>query len=327
VVEDLSVRNIGSDRLAVIFGGSGFIGSHLAELLVNKGYRVHIADILPCSDSRYSYSFCDVRTPIALDFTKIPDLVINLAAIHRTPGHAPEEYYETNVTGAIHLSNWCKSSGISKIIFTSSIAVYGPDRQIREEESVLNPITDYGRSKVIAETIFASWQKDDPQSRTLVICRPAVIFGSRENGNFTRLARALKKGYFFYPGGPATVKACGYVKDLVKSLMFVLEENEAKTTIYNFCFPREYTIGQVCEIFHEVSGFSNPHSLPVAKVGKLMIHFPAPVSTLGNRILKLVLDTRVTPKILLAMNFEWEYDLKMAIMDWQKLSIGVDSYE
>ena len=157
MVEDLSVRNIENDRLAVIFGGSGFIGSHLAELMVSRGYMVHIADILPCSDSRYGYSFCDVRRPITLDFTNVPDLVVNLAAIHRTPGHATQEYYETNVSGATHVSDWCKSIGISKVIFTSSIAVYGPDRQIKEEDSVLNPITDYGRSKVMAENIFASW--------------------------------------------------------------------------------------------------------------------------------------------------------------------------
>ena len=321
------MRNLDSKGLVVIFGGSGFIGSHLAALLVDSGYTVHSADIIPCADSRYTYEFCDVRKPISLEITELPSLVVNLAAIHRTPGHEPQEYYETNVSGAVHISNWCKSRNISKMIFTSSIAVYGPGQQVKEENSALNPVNDYGRSKVIAEDILLAWQKDEIQKRTLVICRPAVIFGTNEKGNFTRLAKALKNKYFFYPGGPTTVKACGYVKDLTRSLMYVLEASNNKSTIYNFCFPREYTIGQICEIFHEVSDFSKPHSIPIAKVGQVFRHFPAPFSTLGGRMLKLVHDTRVVPKNLLEMNFDWEFDLKMAIEDWERSSKKKDSYE
>ncbi len=79
------------------------------------------------------------------------------------------------------------------------------------------PVSDYGRSKLLAEGIHRQWLAGEA-ARRLVIARPAVIFGQGEGGNFTRLAKALRKGTFVYPGRKDTIKCCGYVGEIVRSM-------------------------------------------------------------------------------------------------------------
>src|SRR5690606_1211241 len=137
----------------------------------------------------------------------------------RTPGHSEREYYDTNVSGALNVLDYCRRNGIANTVFTSSIAVYGPSEAERSEASDPRPESPYGASKLQAESIHKAWQLEDPVRR-LVIVRPAVIFGAGEGGNFSRLARALRSRRFFYPGRRDTVKACAYVDELLASLEF-----------------------------------------------------------------------------------------------------------
>ena len=304
-------------KTAVIFGGAGFIGHHLASYLLESGYDVVVADLNSRDQENIQFYKCDVRKEIKLKFDQVPDLVFLLSAVHRSPGHHGDEYYETNVAGATNVVNWCNAVGARKIVFTSSIAVYGPDSESKNEFSPLTPVHAYGKSKMLSENILKSWQQEDPRGRALVVCRPAVIFGAGERGNFTRLAKALKYRLFFYPGGPSTVKSCGYVKDLVRSLVFVADRANNTEITYNFCYPESYSIGQICDTFHSVAGYAKPISLPIATAGNLLTHFPGPLSTLGARVLKLVRATNISPAVLIEMDFAWEWDLKSALTDWK----------
>ena len=307
--------------IAVVFGGSGFIGKHLALELLANGYEVHVADLQPPAISDVQYHYCDVRQPIELDLEEIPSVVFNLAAIHRTPGHHFDEYYETNVGGASNVLDWCNQKKIKKIVFTSSIAVYGPSEELKDESSVLQPIHAYGKSKALAEKLFQTWHSEDSSHRSLIICRPAVIFGAGERGNFTRLAKALKYRYFFYPGGKNTMKASGYVKDLAKSLLYMSDKTSSSHTTYNFCFPQNYTIGEICRGFNKVAGYATPLSLPIVGIGKIFMFFPGPFKTLGARLLKLVFATKVSPSTLNDEGFAWEFDLESALSDWKEDSL------
>jgi nucleoside-diphosphate-sugar epimerase len=322
-----TMQNIEDAPLAVVFGGSGFIGSHLCESLLSHGYKVIVADLLKSSNPNILYTHCDVRNEIQLPIEKVPELIFNLAAIHRTPGHEIDEYYETNVAGAINISQWCNKVGAKKIIFTSSISVYGPGSSLITEQSPLNPIHAYGRSKRLAEGILENWQSESPNERVLIISRPAVIFGPGEKGNFTRLARALKRKYFFYPGGSKTVKASGYVKDLVSSFDYVASQISQGIIIYNFCYPQNYTIGEICHAFNKVAKYSLPVSIPISSMGRMFVNWPGPFGTLGARLLKLVDSTNIAPKKLKDLGFTWNTEIVSALQDWKINSLSQHYFE
>ena len=203
-----------SRDMAIVFGGSGFIGSHLARHLLENGIcsQVVLADVeRPDSKrgghvlddllkaSKVEYVCCDVRTPES--FANLPavdiGMAFSLAAVHREPGHEPREYFETNLPGAENVCAWAEHVGCDHIVFTSSIAPYGPCEEARTEASVPCPETAYGSSKLAAEKIHLAWQRADPANRRLVIVRPGVVFGPGEGGNVTRLIRAVLGRYFF----------------------------------------------------------------------------------------------------------------------------------
>jgi len=194
------------------------------ELAVRGARDIVVVDIAaPPEDAMFAgsrYVYGDVRRPIDPALASGPALVVNLAAVHRTPGHADHEYFETNVTGAQNVVRFCEATGSRRLWFTSSISPYGPSEEPKSEDATPAPVSAYGKSKLEAETIHRAWVERGG-GRRLIIARPAVVFGARENGNFTRLARAMRRGVFVYPGRTDTVKGCGYVADLVGSFFFM----------------------------------------------------------------------------------------------------------
>ena len=96
----------------------------------------------------------DVRTNLWRD--EMPDkvdLIFNLAAVHREPGHEPFEYYDTNLAGAENVCSWATTVNCSRLVFTSSISPYGPSENLKDEDSQPAPDTPYGSSKLAAEYI------------------------------------------------------------------------------------------------------------------------------------------------------------------------------
>ncbi len=308
----------------IVFGGSGFVGTHLARrLATERGMNVTVADVLPpqISIEGVDYVYADVRQPIDLVVDGPIDLVVNLAAVHRVPGHPDHEYYDTNVNGATNVTQFCEQHGANNIVFTSSISVYGPSEDALSETSPLVPTTAYGKSKKQAETIHRSWQEASTE-RKLVIVRPAVIFGPGENGNFTRLATALKRGTFLYPGRRDAIKACGYVLDLVSSIEFALELNRP-FFLYNFAHPALNTTERICEAFHATAGLRRPlGSIPqwlilgASGIAEKIPGFEAKTGISRTRVRKLLESTNVLPTVLEAEGFKFDYDLEAALIDW-----------
>ena len=150
----------------IIFGGSGFIGTHLIHLLKNECVRdndkIYDLDIVMPGEEGVvpgvveknegvEYLRLDVRKPFDFDF--IPtndDVIFNLAAVHRTPGHPDEAYFETNIRGAENVCAFAEKYNIRKILFTSSIAPYGAGEEKKDENSLPMPNTPYGISKLVA---------------------------------------------------------------------------------------------------------------------------------------------------------------------------------
>ena len=82
-----------------------------------------------------------------------------------------------------------------------------------------------------------------------------MVFGKGENGNFTRLYWAIRGHKFAYPGRKDTIKACIYVKELVRFMLYRLEHHEHGVELYNCCFEPAYTIQHIVEAMKKVTGF------------------------------------------------------------------------
>ena len=311
----------------IIFGGSGFIGTHLKR---------HITETLALSDQVNSYDIrkkvsdgfteLDIRKPIFLDLDNVSDSIIyNLAAVHTTPGHPDHEYFEANIFGAQNVCDFARNNNINTIVFTSSIAPYGASEDYKTEETLPMPNTPYGISKLTAEYIHKLWQSEDPANRKLVIVRPGVVFGKQEGGNFTRLYNSLKKGFFFYPGRKDTIKASVYVKDVARILYEAGQKEKPGHVTYNLTYFPAPTIEEICITMAQATNTKAPKVLVpgwALKSAAGSAYFGARV--LGknisgihpDRVKKLMISTNISGEKLSLSPYKLQFSLKEALEDW-----------
>ncbi len=316
-----------NDDVVVIFGGSGFIGTHLAKYLIENelASKVYCADIVQpryFSDKLF-FCNCDVRNEIELKIEDV-EVIFNFAAIHQTPGHRSEEYFTTNVLGARNICKFAASRGINTIVFTSSISPYGPSEDLKTEEALPQPVSAYGISKLIAECVHQIWLAEDSK-RKLEILRPGVVFGYGEKGNFTRLYQSLKGRFFFYAGRKDTKKACIYVKDLVRAC-YEMSQGQDRFQIFNMCYEESPSIESIVNAVSEIT------SVPKTRIvlpfwlligGALIIsNFAKMVGKNTGihpeRIVKLMTSTNISGEKLVKSSFALKFTLQEAIADWYK---------
>lgn len=314
-----------------IFGGSGFIGTHLTKLILQdqNDAKVYNLDIVKSDhDGRSTYINADVRQQITIPDNVSPtpdDVVINLAAIHRTPGHPDLAYFETNIRGAENVTAFADKYGIRRMVFTSSIAPYAASEEEKYEDTLPTPNTPYGISKLVAEHIHREWQQADP-ARQLTILRPGVVFGYGENGNYTRLFKSLKRHMFAFPGRKDTVKACFYVKDLAGFILYRLKNHGSGAELFNCTYEPAYTIGHIVEHIKSVTGVKSWTPLiptwilmPVAYIALI---FGSPMGICPARVRKLMISTNICGKKLAESGYQIQYPLDKAFADWMKDSGG-----
>lgn len=324
----------------IITGGTGFIGTHLTNLILEEypDAKVWNLDIVKPGTSNpvvknykpavregetlgSTYVECDIRKPIGeLPFRPTPeDVIFNFAAVHRTPGHEDIEYFETNIRGAENVCAFAEKYGIKNMVFTSSIAPYGASEQLKEETTLPTPNTPYGISKLVAEKIHVAWQNGD-EGRKLTIVRPGVVFGRGENGNFSRLYWGIRKHTFAYPGRKDTIKACVYVKELVRFILWNVEERKSLFDIYNCTFEPAYTIEEIVKTMKKVTGLRQavpyiPNALIMpAAVGAKMVG--SPMGICPARVKKLQISTNICGKRMKESGYQFKWTFEEAIADW-----------
>lgn len=316
---------------AIIFGGSGFIGSHLIDNLLAKGYKkITSVDIKKPKVKRedVEYILADVRDLSKLSLSlnnKNISTIYNFAAIHTTPGHESHEYYETNIQGANEITKFAESNAINEIIFTSSISVYGPSESRKTEASTPAPVSSYGFSKMMAEQIHHAWHERNKKSK-LIVVRPAVVFGPGEGGNFTRLASLLDKGFFIYPGRKDTIKSCIYVDDLLYSIEHA-RNKDTNFILFNGAYTTRYTLENIVntfqkEHFPKVKTMLFPKSVMLAGASFLKIINFLDIGIHPERILKLIHSTDVYPQWLEDEGLTFENGLENALAKWEQDTNG-----
>jgi nucleoside-diphosphate-sugar epimerase len=294
----------------LIFGSSGFIGTHLSNyILANNNSETNIFKYDISNKVTNDFVFLDVRKPLDVDIRDSSNSII----------------FKTNILGAQNICDFARKNNIDTIVFTSSIAPYGPSEELKEETTIPMPISPYGISKLTAEYIHKVWQAEDSANRKLIIVRPGVVFGKAEGGNFTRLYKSLKKGFFFYPGRKDTLKAAVYVKDVARILYESGTKSAPGFETYNLTYYPAPTLEDICLTMAEVTGGAKPK---LVVPGNLLKFAAGNVYYLGrvigkkingihpDRVKKLMVSTNISGKKLSESPYKLQFTLKQAISDW-----------
>jgi nucleoside-diphosphate-sugar epimerase len=193
----------------LLTGGSGFLGSAISRHLVALGHQV---DTL--GRTKTNTILCDLseEVPVLTDY----DMVVHAAGkAHSIPGNKleEEEFYKGNVTATANLLAALGSHPPKRLVFISSVAVYGADTgEGISEEMPLNGKTPYSKSKIQAEELIRNWaeKKEIPA----VILRPPLITGHNPPGNLQAMYRAMKRGYYFRIGQGSARKSMVAADDI-----------------------------------------------------------------------------------------------------------------
>lgn len=333
-------------KVAVIFGGTGFIGLHFTRYLLDQaGFsNVILADIKPpeqhiahrfisqeLKSGQVRYVRSDVRQAIDTGLTNgLPvAFIANFAAVHREPGHEHHEYFETNIPGARNVSLYAEAVGCDDILFTSSISPYGPTETPKDENVIPTPETAYGSSKLAAELIHAAWRDRDQSRRRLLVVRPGVVFGPGEGGNVSRLVKMLTKGFFVYAGNQHTRKAGIYVKELCNAMWWMHErqaQREPGIVTANMTMNPGPSMQEYVETVQKVSGKKAiVPSIPVwaLMLAARMIEVITGVLRINTsintvRIRKLIRSNNIVPGVLRSEGYPYQFTLESALRDWRK---------
>lgn len=188
--------------LALVTGGTGFIGAALLQALLVGGWhvravarrvpdgRAHSVDWLQMDDIGPDTIWNGLLDGV--------DCVVHLAArvhiLNETSKEPCSAFHRTNVLGTARLADACIKAGVSRFVYLSSIGVHGAGGFLRplSESSPFAPYDHYSRSKLEAEQMLAEISLRTPME--VVVLRPPLVYGPGAPGNFARLVRLVRAG-------------------------------------------------------------------------------------------------------------------------------------
>ena len=219
-----------------IIGGSGFVGSKLISILKNQ----NLYDLLNFDknqSAKHSNITCigDVRNSEQLKkILKNQDVIILLAAEHKDDIWPVSLYYDVNVEGMKNVLKAMDDNNIKNIIFTSSVAIYGLNKDNPDEESPVDPFNHYGKSKWQAEQILKEWYRNDQEGKSATVIRPTVIFGEDNRGNVYNLLHQIASSKFLMVGKGKNRKSMAYVGNVAFFIKYCIENKEKGYHVYNY---------------------------------------------------------------------------------------------
>ena len=277
----------------LVIGGAGYIGSHTAQVLRNRGYDVIIYDNLSTGYKELAEGFELVVGDFA-DKTKINVLLRRCVAVMFFAAHAsvgesvenPKKYYHNNVTSAISLLDCVMDSRVRKFIFSSTAAVYGnPAQSPITEDCPKQPVNPYGATKLAFENALQAYstayglkyvsfryfnaagadesgtigEMHDPESHLIPIIFQAIQ-GKRA---------ALTIHGDDYPTADGTcIRDYIHVNDLAEAHVLGLEHlTTSKSIAMNLGTGQGYSVKQVVDAVEHVTGHTVPSQIGARRPG------------------------------------------------------------
>jgi len=237
---------------ALVTGGTGFIGSHLIEALLQKGFQVRC--LLRKSsnpgwikDLPVERAFGDCRDQASLkEAVKAVDLVFHSAGV--TKAVKEETFFEVNAYGTENLIQACLqyNPDLRKFIYVSSQAAAGPspNGNRKKETDGCMPVSPYGRSKRMGEELALAHACELP----LLILRPSAVYGPRERDIYT-FFKLLSKGINLCTSDPDQRLSLCYVQDVVQAILLAAETQSSQGDIFFISDGQDYPIETIGDAF------------------------------------------------------------------------------
>jgi len=238
----------------LITGGAGFIGSHLAEKLLERGHEVVILDdfndfydpqIKHANISGFakdvSIHHVDLRDSESVRnvfHREKFDAIAHLAARAgvRPSIQQPRLYYDTNVTGTLHLLEAAHVTGVERFVFASSSSVYGASKTIpfSEDQSLTQTLSPYGATKIAGEFLCSTYSH--LYQMRVVALRYFTVYGARQRPDLAihQFARRIYAGLPIDQFGDGTTRRdYTYIDDIIQGTMAALDYKGPLYDIFN----------------------------------------------------------------------------------------------
>lgn len=257
----------------LVTGGGGFVGRYICRALTGRGWDVRVIDIKSFPESELKLE--EIQEYVEGDITdyekvvkalKDIDLVIHLAAKHRFFGITEDDFYRVNVLGTANILKSMKEHNVEKMLFYSSVAVYGEHNSPTNEGLIPKPSAAYGITKLEAERKICEWVKSE-KGRSSLIIRPTVIFGPENRGNMYRLIKQVDRHLFIPVGEGNNIKSTAYIENIVNATMFLIDTGFESVEIYNYADEPHLSFREIIKLIYKSLGRPFPKlSLPLNTV-------------------------------------------------------------
>ena len=236
---------------ALVTGANGFVGSHLTEHLLKKGYQIRCL-VRKTSNLRYlqaldlEYVFGDVRDKDSLrGISRGCDYVFHVAGVTR--GSNAKLYFQGNSLGTKNLLEICLSENpnLKRFLYISSQAAVGPspDSKGSNEKASCHPITPYGQSKLEAEKLVLQYRDEIP----VTIIRPPAVYGPRDDELFLAF-KVINYGIKPQIGWKDSFVSICYIQDLVEAVLLSAENPKSAGETYFIADDRIYSWKEATDI-------------------------------------------------------------------------------
>lgn len=236
-----------------LIGASGFVGTRLIELLCNdRTYTLKNIDLLPSHFYNDITVIGDVREQEQMNKEiSGSDVVVLLAAQHRDDVTPISLYYDTNVGGMESTLIAMERNNVKRLVFFSSVAVYGLNKDNPNETSPIDPFNHYGKSKWQAEQVLEKWAISHPDWNINII-RPTVIFGERNRGNVYNLLKQISGGRFLRVGKGENKKSMAYVGNVVAFVKYMIDNVNTGYNVFNYIDKPDFTMNELVNLIEKV---------------------------------------------------------------------------
>ena len=232
-------------KIAVI-GGSGFIGTNVIRLLHEvEDYELSNLDKRDSTDFSNITKLVNVLDKAALlQALDGVDTVVLLAAEHQDNVQPISLYYDVNVEGMRNVLEAMEKNNIKRLVFTSSVAIYGLDKNNPDESFPADPFNHYGKSKWEAELLLQGWYEDHADWNINII-RPTVVFGEGNRGNVFNLLNQIASGRFMMIGTGKNQKSMSYVGNISAFIVYLIQHSREGYVVHNYVDKPDFTTNDI----------------------------------------------------------------------------------